>query len=349
MNGNTIVVFIGSSQEPTIIHLPRLSQKESHVLKLRSLLAGILAIVLTIQPALAWSECGHNIIAILAYDLMKPEQQKQLQELLKHHPRFKEDFAAPENARTTEQLAHWYIGRAGYWPDVARSQPEFNRPTWHYQLGSSLTIGDAVKVPETPGALPEGATLQTQDLYITQAIELCRRTLRSDTSSDSDKAIAICWLAHLVADSHQPCHAGSLYAVKIFPEGDRGANSISTKQSKNLHALWDGLLGNRYDAGDIARRAKEIKGSPAWKESESAGSILEPLQWLAESSEFARSTVYTPDVLAAVEAAQRSGAEKVEMVDLSESYLKAAGSLSQQRAAFAAHRLAAILGEDLKH
>jgi hypothetical protein len=35
-------------------------------------------------------------------------------------------------------------------------------------------------------------------------------------------------------------------------------------------------------------------------------------------------------------------------VDLPESYLKAAGSLAQKRAAFAAHRLAAILSEDLK-
>lgn len=311
-------------------------------------LAGILAILLITQPALAWSECGHNIIAILAFDLMKPAEQKQLQELLRQHPRFAEDFAAPENAKTSEQLAHWYMGRAGYWPDVARSQPNFNRPTWHYQLGSSLTIGDAVNVPVTPGALPEGATLQTQDLYIAQAIELCRRTLRSGTSSDADKAIAICWLAHLVADSHQPCHAGSLYADKIFPDGDRGANSIPTKQSRNLHALWDGLLGTRYDAGDIARRVKEIKTLPAWADSTSTGLVLEPLKWLAESSEFARVNVYTPDVLNAVEAAKRSGADKVEVVDLPEDYLKAAGSVSQQRAALAAHRLAAILSEDLR-
>lgn len=137
--------------------------------------------------------------------------------------------------------------------------------------------------------------------------------------------------------------------TKSFQRGDRGANSIPTRQSKNLHALWDGLLGNRYDAGDIARRAKEIKGSSAWKESESAGSKLEPLQWLAESSEFSRSNVYTSDVLPAVEAAQRSGAPKVEVVDLPEAYLKAAGAVSQKRAAFAAHRLAAILSADLEH
>lgn len=69
----------------------------------------------------------------------------------------------------------------------------------------------------------------------------------------------MCWLSHLVADSHQPCHAGSLYVEKVFPEGDRGANSIPVKQGSNMHALWDGLLGQNYNASDIRRRIVEIK------------------------------------------------------------------------------------------
>ena len=80
----------------------------------------------------------------------------------------------------------------------------------------------------------------------------------------------------------------------------------------------------------------------------SCDKALEPLEWLRESSEFGKSYVYTPEVLSAVKAAQRSGAEKVEVVNLPEAYLKDAGSLAQKRAAFAAHRLAAILGEDVK-
>ena len=313
--------------------------------RLRSLLVSVLALILTIQPAFAWSEGGHNIIAVLAFDLMKPAQKQRVIELLSKHPRFAEDFKpGPKIA----DLNHWTIGRAGYWPDVARDQPSFNRPNWHYQLGATLTIGDNVKVHATPGPLPDGSTLETKDLHIAQAIELCRQTLRG-SAPDSDKAIAICWLAHLIADSHQPCHAGSLYVDGIFPEGDRGANSIPTKQGRNLHALWDGLLGGRYDAGDVARRAKEIKGdNTTWTSAEAASKSLEPLEWLIESSEFGKSHVYTPEVLSAVEAAQRAGAEKVEVVDLPETYLKAAGSLAQKRAAFAAHRLAAILGEDVK-
>lgn len=314
----------------------------------RRLTAIALAAVMTIQPVAAWSECGHHIIAILGYDLLQPAQQRRVLQLLNAHPRFETDFKPKRDGLSESALAVWHIGRAGYWPDVARSQPEFNRPNWHYQLGSSLTIGRDVTVPETPGALPDGADLRTKDLHIAQAIELCRRTLRNESDADADKAIAICWLAHLVGDSHQPCHAGSLYAEGIFPEGDRGANSIPTRQSRNLHALWDGLLGNSYDAGDIARRALEIeRNSDTWEAARAAGANRAPLEWLAESSEYGRSHVYTPEVLDAVEAARRAGADKVAQVDLPERYLKAAGALAQKRAAFAAHRLSGILSEDL--
>ena len=192
--------------------------------------------LITVQPCLAWSDCGHHIIAVLAFDLMKPVEQHRLTELLQKHPRFIEDIRPRRRYTDPTSLAHWLIGRAAYWPDIAREQPEYNRPSWHYQLGSSLTIGQNVNVPETPGSLPAGATLQTQELHIVQAIELCRQTLRSRSSSDADKALAICWLAHLVADAHQPCHAGSLYVEGIFPEGDRGATWIPTKQGKTLHA-----------------------------------------------------------------------------------------------------------------
>ena len=69
------------------------------------------------------------------------------------------------------------------------------------------------------------------------------------------------------------------------------------------------------------------------------------MTWLAESAEYGRSHVYTPDVLAAVEAAARGG-HKVETIDLSEEYLIAAGRVAQKRAAFAAQRLGMILKHD---
>ena len=71
-----------------------------------------------------------------------------------------------------------------------------------------------------------------------------------------------------------------------------------------------------------------------------------PLKWLAESAEFGRSYVYTPDVLDAVEAAAKSG-QKMEALNLSDEYLKAAGRVARNQAAFAAQRLAVVLKEGM--
>ncbi len=151
-------------------------------------------------PALAWSEGGHHIIALTAFDLLGKDEQTKLLSILEKHPRYKDDFAPPEKLPNETEVTRWRVGHVGYWPDVARRQPKYHRSTWHYELGSSLTIGD-VKTPNRPGPLPTDATLDTQALHISQAIELCRVKLRDDSPAE-DKALALCWMAHLVADSH---------------------------------------------------------------------------------------------------------------------------------------------------
>lgn len=316
------------------------------------ILVAVLIVIIAAGPCDAWWESGHHIIAVLGYDLLSADEQNQIQAILKEHPRLADDFAAPHSPKTADEVDRWLIGRAGYWPDAARSLPDFNRPNWHYQLGATLTIGDPPNVPKNPGPSPADATLQSNELHIAQAVEICRKVLRDKSQPQSDRALALCWLAHLVGDAHQPCHAGSLYAAAAFPEGDRGANSIPTKQAKNLHALWDSLLGDQFDAGDVRRRCDVIRSDvDRWKQAENVARRpkgLEPLTWLSESAEYGRTHVYTPEVLDPVIAVSRGLTTKVDMIDLSEEYLKAAGELARTRAAFAGHRLALILSEDLK-
>lgn len=45
----------------------------------------------------------------------------------------------------------------------------------------------------------------------------------------------------------------------VFPEGDRGGNEIKSRQSKNLHALWDGLLGPIWDEGDLNGELRRVR------------------------------------------------------------------------------------------
>lgn len=293
-------------------------------------------------PAFAWSEGGHHIISLLAFDLLNQDEQAKLLALLEQHPRYKDDFEPPEKLPNDHEVTRWRVGRAGFWPDVARKQPKYHRSTWHYELGAALTIGK-VEPPSRPGPLPANATLETQELYLSQAIELCRKTLRG-TGSNEDKALALCWMAHLVADAHQPCHAGSLYAEGIFPEndGDRGANRIPTTQKGNMHAVWDQLLGESFTLNGTRKRIVEITNDPELVAlGTQAVTINDQRVWLEESRKLAIENVYTHEVLQSLDLVRRGFVEKPENIDLSEEYLKNAGRVAQRRAIEAAHRLAA--------
>ncbi|BBO33632.1 S1/P1 nuclease [Lacipirellula parvula] len=314
----------------------------------RSFLALFVAVfvLMATQRAGAWSESGHHLVALLAFDELTPEEQQKLLAILAAHPRYAEDFTPPEKIKNADRFR---VGTAGYWPDIARKLPEYNRPSWHYQLGATLTLGEPseYQVPKTPGELPTDATLETQDLHIAQAIELSRRIFNDQAAPPADRAIALCWLGHLVGDAHQPCHAGSLYAARLFPEGDRGANSIPTRQKNNMHALWDGLLGGRYSEGTLDRRVKEIAApefAVAGNAAMAAENPLEPLVWLAESRSAAVDHAYTHEVLGPVKATMEEGGELPEIY-FSEAYLKQAGKLAQLRAVAAGKRLAAIWRE----
>ena len=302
-------------------------------------------LVLWSNISFGWSEGGHHIIALMAYNLLSKDEQAKFLSLLESHPRFEADFNPPKGLPNEDEMARWRVGRAGYWPDVARKQPKYNRPNWHYELGSTKSIGDLtkLKVPDFPGPLPSDANLETQDLYASQAIELGRRVLSDKSQSAADRAIALSWLAHLVADVHQPCHAGSLYVEGVFPEGDRGANSIKTKQRNNMHALWDGLLGESFDLQGTRKRIVEIRDNPEFLEmGKLAATNLDSQAWLSESRSFALNAVYSEEVLSHLQLVNRGVTSEPAVLDLTEEYLKNAGRVAQVRAIEAAHRLAAV-------
>jgi len=166
--------------------------------KTTALLASLVASALLHSIASAWSETGHHIIAVLAFDQLSEVEQNELLRILAAHPRYVEDFTPPEKIRDVDRRR---IGRAGYWPDVARGQPTYNRPTWHYQLASTLTIGDvsAVNVPETPGSCSPSANLNTRGLHIAQAVDLCRGVMGDKSQQFGDRAVTLTWIAHLVS------------------------------------------------------------------------------------------------------------------------------------------------------
>lgn len=69
---------------------------------------------------------------------------------------------------------------------------------WHY---IDRPIGHAPKLPETDGELD-------------RQLELLSNTIGNRKSSDQQRAYALPWLIHLVADAHQPLHTVSRYNEK---------------------------------------------------------------------------------------------------------------------------------------
>ncbi len=315
-------------------------------LKRTCLILALIAVVFKPSSLFAWSESGHAIIAIMAHKMLPEDKQEALKALIEKHPNYKKDFRPPSELPTDAEREKWIIGRIGYWPDVARDYEEYNRPTWHYQLGASMTMGDVsrVPIPVDPVRLPSNATMQTQELYVLQALELTAKLLMNKKNSDADRAIAACWVAHLIGDMHLPCHSGSLYAPYVFDSdsGDRGANSIKIGDQR-LHGLWDQLLGNDYERGDVNRRIFELTDDPKLvKRAKIATKQMNPQAWLLESRAAAVQYLYVGEVQQAIRAAIERRSSDLPPIRLSDAYGKQAGQLAQIRAVEAAARLAKV-------
>jgi len=58
------------------------------------------------------------------------------------------------------------------------------------------------------------------------------------------QSFALRLLIHYIGDMHQPFHNEAQYS-EAYPDGDKGANSVTTKNhygADELHAVWDVLM-----------------------------------------------------------------------------------------------------------
>jgi hypothetical protein len=287
----------------------------------------ILLLALLPSKALAWNALGHKVIADIAWQQLDEPTRLKIVRTLRRHPRFDEDFA--KQAPTEGDLDRWIFQHAATWPDQIRGNRDYDMPTWHY-VNFPIFVGEERPVEFNRQTEPTGDRAQWN---VIQAIVYCRQVLQGDTTP-ADKAVAYCWLFHLVGDLHQPLHSVSLVCDR-FPTGDRGGNSIPLVQGRNLHALWDNLLGRRHRLQDVAREVAELKSDAALWRVDVKSNIP---AWIAESRELAESAAYAPVIPAAV---RRSG--ELAPITLPENCLKSAGAHARRRVVAAGVRLAALL------
>jgi hypothetical protein len=212
-------------------------------------IAAAASLTLGASPAFAWGKTGHRVAAAVADRGLSAEARAHVQLLL-----------------GTESL-----DEAATWPDDMRSDPDpFWQKTaspWHY-----------VTVPGTDYdvAPPEGDAVT--------ALRQFRATLLDPKASKKDKQLALRFIVHLVADLHQPLHAGS--------GQDKGGNAVKVTfagKPTNLHSVWDSELVDEEQLSftEFAERL----GRRTTPEQVIAWTDPNPLDWIHESAEI-RKGVY---------------------------------------------------------
>jgi hypothetical protein len=190
----------------------------------------------------AWNRGGHLTTGAIAYKELaatNPAVLARIEAIMKSHPtpsltldRAKEE---PGDQEKTERL----LMEMATWSDEVRPpsgfSKEFHRDTRHY-----------IHLPYVPeGSQVKPATLVEKD----RLFEAMRRNadiVASKESTDAEKAVALCWLFHLIGDMHQPIHTTALFNEE-FPDGDKNANAIKIRvkpdsREINLHQFWDGAV-----------------------------------------------------------------------------------------------------------
>jgi hypothetical protein len=75
------------------------------------------------------------------------------------------------------------------------------------------------------------------------------------------------WLIHLAGDVHQPLHAVARFCQNDT-DGDNGGNDVKLNCSpgvscaSNLHAEWDGVLGNTHNFDVLTSKGTILDARP---------------------------------------------------------------------------------------
>jgi S1/P1 Nuclease len=214
---------------------------------IRSLVIAI-AIAGCISPVFAWDETGHKITAYIAWQRMTPEVRERVVKLLLTAPEDSDIGALymSNNSRSLESKRREFFMLMATWPDIIRDKSfetrfkKYANGNWHY-ADTFWTWKDGKAVLVDSNDANGLATQKLKDFY---------QVVKSD-ASNSDKAIAIAWIEHLVGDIHQPLHASGK-VTDSNPKGDQGGNlfmltpkGTPRDKQENLHWFWDSIIG-RY-------------------------------------------------------------------------------------------------------
>jgi hypothetical protein len=257
---------------------------------------------------MAWSALGHRLVGDLAERHVRPETRSQIRALLEG-----------ERNPTLGGVAQWA-------DDLRYGEPSRFRATsrWHY-----VSLDDGCRY-DPPRDCPDGNC-------VIGAIQAQRRILADASAPPGLRRDALKFLVHLVADAHQPLHAGghhdkggNRYQVSLrtdhAPPSFLRDRYVDGVLGTNLHAVWD------YDvlasAGLGERRYADRLSAAPWPPV--AATNGNPVVWAGESCRLVDARALYPAGHA-----------------MDSRYLVEQRPLAELRIRQAAYRLAALLDDAL--
>lgn len=334
------------------------------------ILTVIFLVTLLVQSTtlFAWNYAGHMTIALMAYRKLPESTRQQIAAVLKEHPEYKTVLLQEKTADVKEE--EWVFLRASIWPDLVRKRPG-DQPVWHY-VNKPVRLTTQGMLENLPFEPPTGQTILTaldDSIRMVSQPQIVDPFKLPDLSSAQNRAVRLSWILHLIGDMHQPLHCCSLISEKhqfLLPSGDRGGNSTAARVKdyaplaalrgleqhpdvKDMHGVWDFILGGASDYPSLLAAAKLLEENPAF-----AADKLTELKdhrtfdsWVDEGFLAAKQYVYLNGRFPIV---NRYDVEKglvpaTDVPILSPEYLADATQLAHRRFALSSYRMAEKLRE----
>lgn len=285
---------------------------------MRTILGLCVAVSFSIQGnSFAWNESGHIAIARLAWHRLSDRERAFFSKLLKHHPHYSTYLIEGKPPNVSE--VEWAFCRAAIWSDWLRDprgsaisaeqsrniREEYHKAVWHYVNLPILHAEDTDRLDAEEiqrRVLLPPVDSRGEPRHVVSALHYNMKRLTAPDLAEEERAVALCWILHLVGDVHQPLHTVALISPKLNfepPSGDQGGNRIAVQVSaadrrvQKLHFYWDSIpLPGRLDFNALEQIVvswqNEVKGAS----DETDLKLNDFHAWAEEGRDLARKLVY---------------------------------------------------------
>ena len=235
------------------------------------ILIATVMILLCPVHAEAWHRNGHMGVARIAWEQLTEAHRQKATDILNQHPHKSLFLELGKPAGVA--LDEWCFVQAATWPDWVRDprgpglsheqakaiRLKYHKGPWHfinlpYVHPDETAAFDEVAIRNS--ALQPALDAHGSPRNALVALQKNLEELGGPNVPAEDRAVALCWVLHLIGDIHQPLHAATLIASKakvppegfLPPGGDEGGNSVAVKinagdqKAIELHTFWDALL-----------------------------------------------------------------------------------------------------------